>query len=301
MKNILIILLVTFFCLGCKKEQEQKKEEEEKEKIKNDNQNLQSFNHNGVDREYLAFIPSDYNSAYAVPLVINFHGFGGNSSEYSSYTSMEKLAEKENFILVYPNGTEMNNYSHWNPSLPSSTNKSNADDLGFIEMLIQQLSIDYSIDSKRVYACGFSNGGMMSYGLAHHKSNLIAAVASVSGAMLDPESSPTHPMPVLIIHGTNDDVIPYNGSNDYKSLESTINYWINFNKIDSLSKSKTTTSGNNSIQYFSYGVGENGVSVEHYKVIQGGHEWFNLNYEGNNTNELIWNFFSKYDIDGLIE
>ena len=162
-------------------------------------------------------------------------------------------------------------------------------------------TLDYSIDSKRVYACGFSNGGMMSYGLAHHKSNLIAAVASVSGAMLDPESSPIHPMPVLIIHGTNDDVIPYNGSNDYNSLESTMNYWINFNKIDSLSKSKTTTSGSYSIQYFSYGVGENGVSVEHYKVIQGGHEWFNINYEGNNTNELIWNFFSKYDIDGFVE
>mgnify|MGYP005699099999 CR=1 FL=1 len=141
----------------------------------------------------------------------------------------------------------------------------------------------------------------MSYGLAHHKSNLIAAVASVSGAMLDAEVSPTHPMPVLIIHGTNDGVIPYNGSNDYNSVESTLNYWMNFNKIDSLSKSNTIVNGNNSVQYFSYGVGENGVSIEHYKINQGGHEWFNLNYEGQNTGELIWNFFSKYDIDGLVE
>jgi polyhydroxybutyrate depolymerase len=292
MKNTLIILLIAFFCLSCNKE---------KEKIKKTNQNLQSFNHNGVDREYFAFIPSNYNSASAVPLVLNFHGFGSNSSEYSPYTSMEALAEKENFILIYPNGTEMDNYPHWNPSLPSSSNKSSADDLGFIEMLIQQLSKDYSIDPKRVYACGFSNGGMMSFGLAHHKSNLIAAVASVSGAMLDTEISPTHPMPVLIIHGTNDYIIPYNGSNDYNSVESTLNYWMSFNKIESLSKSDTSISGNNTIQYFSYENGENGVSIEHYKIIQGGHEWFNLNYDGQNTGELIWNFFSKYDIDGFIE
>jgi polyhydroxybutyrate depolymerase len=302
MKNTLIILLVTFFCLGCKKEQKQEQEKEkEEEKIKNDNQNLQSFNHNGVDREYFAFIPSNYNSASAVPLVLNFHGFGGNSSGYSTYASMEALAEKENFILIYPDGTEMDSYSHWNPSLPSSSNKSSANDLGFIDMLIQQLSKDYSIDPKRVYACGFSNGGMMSFGLAHHKSNLIAAVASVSGTMLDAEVSPTHPMPVLIIHGTNDYIISYNGNNEYNSVESTLNYWMSFNKIESLSKSDTSISGNNTIQYFSYENGENGVSVEHYKIVQGGHEWFNLNYDGQNTGELIWNFFSKYDIDGFIE
>ena len=294
MKNILSAFLIVFFFGGCRKRECCGNLEEFSDET-------QYITHNGILREYLIYVPSNFSGDSAVPLVLNFHGFGGNIHDYTSYTSMLSIAETEGFILVYPQGSLMNNYSHWNPSLPSSTNKSDADDLGFIEMLIQQLSIDYSIDSKRVYACGFSNGGMMSYGLAHHKSNLIAAVASVSGAMLDPESSPTHPMPILIIHGTNDDVIPYNGSNDYNSLESTMNYWINFNKIDSLSKSKTTTSGNNSIQYFSYGVGENGVSVEHYKVIQGGHEWFNLNYEGNNTNELIWNFFSKYDIDGLVE
>ena len=129
----------------------------------------------------------------------------------------------------------------------------------------------------------------------------IAAVASVSGAMLDAESLPTHPMPVLIIHGAEDNVIPYDGSNDYNSVESTLNYWMNFNKIDSLSQSNTMISGNNIIQYFSYENGKNGVSVEHYKINQGGHEWFNLNYEGQNTSELIWNFFSKYDINGFIE
>jgi len=290
MRNILIIIFISFLCSNCKKFKETNK-----------NPNIQSLTHNGVSREYLAFIPSNYKDTQAVPLVLNFHGFGGNITEYNTYASMERIAEIENFILVYPQGTDMDGYSHWNPSLPSSDNKSSADDFGFIEMLIEKLSTDYSIDSKRVYACGFSNGGMMSFGLVNHKSDLIAAVASVSGSMLETENLPNQPKPILIIHGTNDNVIPYNGNKDYSSIESTLNYWTSFNNIDSLNNSNTIEIGGKLIQYFSFGLGDNGVSVEHFKINQGGHEWFNLNYEGKNTGELIWNFFSKYDIDGLIE
>lgn len=292
MKNTLIILIISFSCFGCKKNQENNK---------SSNQNIQSLNYNGIDREYLTYIPSNYSSSLAVPLVLNFHGFGGNSSEHSSYVSMEALAEKENFILVYPQGTLMDNYSHWNPSLPSSTNKSSADDLGFVEYLIDELSRNYNIDSKRIYACGFSNGGMMSFGLANHKSNLIAAVASISGAMLETEIKPSHPMPVLIIHGTSDGVIPYNGDSYYESVEKTLNYWKDFNNIDSLTNSNSNVTNGISIQYDSYESGDKRVSVDHYKINQGGHEWFDINYEGNNTNDLVWSFFSKYNIDGLID
>ena len=292
MKKIIIFMLAAALISGCKKNQDKKQ---------NLNQNIQSFEHNGIEREYLTFVPSTYSDSSSVPLVLNFHGFGGNISEYSSYASMEALAELENFILVYPQGTQMNGYSHWNPSLPSTTNKSSADDLGFIDALIQKLALDYSLDLTRVYACGYSNGGMMSYGIAHHKSDLIAAVASISGAMLDEETPPTHPMPVLIIHGTSDNVIPYNGNGDYNSVGATVNYWKNFNNIDSLTNTNNILNGGVSIQYESYGIGDNGVSVELYKINQGGHQWFNLNYEGQNTGELIWSFFSKYNIDGLVE
>tara|TARA_Y100000589_G_scaffold297230_1_gene304882 strand:- start:3462 stop:4334 length:873 start_codon:yes stop_codon:yes gene_type:complete len=290
MKNILVIISISFLCLNCKKFKEANK-----------NPNIQSLNHNGVIREYLTFIPSNYKDTQAVPVVLNFHGFGGNISDYSTYASMERIADLENFILVYPQGTDMDEFSHWNPSLPGSDNKSSADDFGFIEMLIEKLSADYSIDAKRIYACGFSNGGMMSFGLVNHKSDLIAAVACVSGSMLETDNTPNHPKPVLMIHGTSDGVIPYIGNNDYTSVESTLSFWRNFNSTDSTPYSNTITTGGNSIEYTSYSNGNNGVSVEHYKINQGGHEWFNLNYEGKNTGELIWNFFSKYDIDGLIE
>ena len=291
MKKLLLTFLIFVLLVGCKKNEEN---------FGNSSHEF-SLTHNGINREFLVFTPSTYNSAYAFPVVLNFHGFGGTINDYALYASMQTIAETEGFILVYPQGSLMNGYSHWNPSLPGPTNKSNADDFGFIEALIQQLSNDYSIDSEKIYACGYSNGGMMSFGLANHKSNLIAAVASVSGAMLETDNTPNHPMPVLMIHGTSDGVIPYIGNNDYTSVESTLSFWINFNSTDSIPNSNSITSGGNSIEYKSYSNGNNGVSVEHYKINQGGHEWFNLNYNGLNTSELIWEFFSKYDIHGLRE
>lgn len=296
MKNILIAFLIVFFFWGCRK-----KECCVPENNSNSSAEIQSIVHNGVSREYLIYIPSSLSGDSVAPLVLNFHGFGGNIHDYLPYTSMLSIAEAEGFILVYPQGSLMDGYSHWNPSLPSPENKSNADDLGFVEALIQQLSNDYSIDSEKIYACGYSNGGMMSFGLANHKSDLIAAVASVSGSMLETENTPNHPMPVLMIHGTSDGVIPYVGNNDYTSVESTLTFWRNFNNTDSIPNSNSITTGGNSIEYESYSNGNNGVSVEHYKINQGGHEWFNLNYNGLNTGELIWEFFSKYDIHGLRE
>tara|TARA_B100000676_G_C18001451_1_gene801144 strand:- start:197 stop:1087 length:891 start_codon:yes stop_codon:yes gene_type:complete len=296
MKNILIAFLIVFFFWGCRK-----KECCVPENNYDYSSEIQNIVHNGISREYLIYIPSSFSGDSVAPLVLNFHGFGGNINDYLSYTSMLSIAETEGFVLVFPQGSLMDGYSHWNPSLPSSDNKSTADDLGFIEALIQQLSNNYNIDSKRIYACGYSNGGMMSFGLANHKSNLFAAVASVSGAMLETDNTPNHPMPVLMIHGTSDGVIPYAGNNEYASVESTLTFWRNFNSTDSISNSNSITSGGNTIEYTSYSNGNNGVSVEHYKINQGGHEWFDLNYNELNTSELIWEFFSKYDMDGLIE
>ena len=296
MKNILIAFLIVFFFWGCRK-----KECCVPENNYDYSSEIQNIVHNGISREYLIYIPSSFSGDSVAPLVLNFHGFGGNINDYLSYTSMLSIAETEGFVLVFPQGSLMDGYSHWNPSLPSSDNKSTADDLGFIEALIQQLSNNYNIDSKRIYACGYSNGGMMSFGLANHKSNLFAAVASVSGAMLETDNTPNHPMPVLMIHGTSDGVIPYAGNNEYASVESTLTFWRNFNSTDSISNSNSITSGGNTIEYTSYSNGNNGVSVEHYKINQGGHEWFDLNYNGQNTGQLIWEFFSKYDINGLRE
>jgi polyhydroxybutyrate depolymerase len=257
----------------------------------------QKLNHDGLERQYLIYIPNSYNGESKLPLMINFHGFGGKANDHMAYTDMRSLADSKNFILIYPQGSELSGLSHWNAALNGGDNKSNVDDLGFVESLINSHSD--MVDLKRVYAVGFSNGGMMSYALGCYKSNLIAAIGSISGSMLQNDCIPSHSIPLIKLHGTSDSVISYDGLGDYNSVESTLNFWINFNKTNPIFKS--IVDNGSKIEKYLYGEGSNDVSIEHYKIINGGHVWFDINFENNITNELIWNFVSKYDINGLIK
>ena len=139
----------------------------------------------------------------------------------------------------------------------------------------------------------------MAYGLANYKSNLIAAVASVSGAMLDCTGPTSHPMPVLHLHGTSDGVLPYNGNSDWSSVQSTLGHWISFNNTTTIPTVNTDNSGGMTIEHYEYGQGDGSVSVEHYKYIGGDHVWFSSTFQGQNTSELVWNFVSRYDTNGL--
>ena len=249
----------------------------------------------GETREYLIYIPNSYDTIKSVPLLLNFHGFGGSANEFMNDADMRSLAASYSFILVYPQGSSLDGFSHWNACPIGGDNKSDADDFGFVEAIINKVSSQYNIDVERIYSAGYSNGGMMAYGLANYRSDLIAAVASVSGAMLDCIGSTSHPMPVVHLHGTSDGVLPYNGSNDWNSVQSTLDHWINFNNTV---LTPTITSDNN-IERYVYDQGDSLVSVEHYKYIGGDHVWFNSTFQGQNTSELVWSFVSRYDINGL--
>ena len=257
----------------------------------------QKINHDGLERQYLIYIPNSYNGQSKLPLMINFHGFGGEVNDHLAYTDMRSLADSENFILIYPQGSELGGYSHWNAALNRGDNKSTVDDLGFVEALIN-LHSDI-VNLKRVYAVGYSNGGMMSYALACYKSNLIAAIGSVSGSMLQTDCTPSHSIPLIKLHGTSDSVISYDGYSYYSSVESILGFWINFNKTSTSPVFETVDDNGTTIQKHLYDGGTNESSIEHYKILNGSHVWFDINFEGNNTNELIWNFVSKYDINGL--
>jgi|TARA_B110000263_G_scaffold248768_1_gene264492 polyhydroxybutyrate depolymerase len=257
----------------------------------------QKINHDGLERQYLIYIPNSYNGQSKLPLMINFHGFGGEVNDHLAYTDMRSLADSENFILIYPQGSELGGYSHWNAALNGGDNKSTVDDLGFVEALIN-LHSDI-VNLKRVYAVGYSNGGMMSYALACYKSYLIAAIGSVSGSMLQTDCTPSHSIPLIKLHGTSDSVISYDGNSYYSSVESILGFWINFNKTSTSPVFETVDDNGTTIQKHLYDGGTNESSIEHYKILNGSHVWFDINFEGNNTNELIWNFVSKHDINGL--
>ena len=259
------------------------------------NTNAQTLVHDNINREYVLYIPNSYDGTSAVPLLVNFHGFGGSASEFMSYADMRSIAETDTFILAYPQGSCLDGSSHWNACPTGGDNKSDADDFGFVESMINEISSQYNIDMERIYAAGYSNGGMMAYGLANYKSDLIAAVASVSGVMLDCTGPTSHPMPVVHLHGTSDGVLPYNGGDGWNSAQSTLEHWINFNNT----VLTPTVISDNNIEHYVYDQGDSLVSVEHYKYIGGDHVWFNSTFQGQNTSELVWNLVSRFDINGL--
>ena len=263
------------------------------------NTDVQTLVHDDINREYILYVPVSYDGISTIPLMLNFHGFGGSASDFMNNADLRALAESDTFILVYPQGSCSEGSSHWNPCPVGGDNKSTADDLGFVEAMIADISAQYNVDLERIYAAGYSNGGMMAYGLANYKSNLIAAVASVSGSMLDCIGTTSHPMPVVHLHGTSDGILPYDGSSDWSSVQSTVDHWINFNNTSTTATLNSDNSGGMTIEHYVYEQGDNQVSVEHYKYIGGDHIWFNTTFQGQNAAELVWNFVSRYDINGL--
>ena len=293
MKNILVISLLTLF-ISCSND-EFEKDGYDKDGNSYDGP-IETITHNGLERKYIIYTPQGYDGNSKLPLLLNFHGFGGQAGDYMSYSNMRSTADSENFILVYPQGTDLDGSPHWNAALNGGDNKSDVDDLGFIEALINKLSSENLIDLKRVYAVGYSNGGMMSYALACYKSGLISAIGSVSGYMLQTECSPSHSIPLIKLHGTTD---YYDGGGVYNSVESVLNFWVNFNNTDTNPIISNINDNGTSITSYKYENGDNSVSVEHYKIIGGEHVWFNNDFDGKNTGQLIWDFVSKYDIDGF--
>lgn len=258
--------------------------------------------HDGVTREYILYVSDSYDGSSKVPLMFNFHGFGGTAKQHLNYTDMRFLADTDNFILVYPQGSLLEGYPHWNSSLPSEDNKSDADDFGFVEALIDEISSNYNIDLERVYACGYSNGAFLAYSLACYHSDKIAAIGSVAGTMMDDiysDCSLSHPMAMINLHGTSDDVVPYGGSKGFTAIDQVLEYWVSFNNTNTAPVINSINENGITIEHYSYTDGDNNTSVEHYKIIGGGHVWFDIDYEGSNTSRLIWDFVSRYDINGL--
>lgn len=260
-----------------------------------------SLEHDGLNREYLLYVPSTYDGTRKFPLLFNFHGFGGTASSHSRVADMRSLADEEKFLLVYPQGSLIGGYSHWNAATQSLENKSNADDIGFVGKMISAISASHRVDDERIYACGYSNGAFFSYYLACYLSNKIAAVGSVSGTMLEEsyeKGNPSRRVPSINLHGTADYVVPYSGGDGLTSISDVISFWVEKSGAES-DPTKTILNFRSSTIEHSVYSDANGTSwVEHYKIFQGGHDWFDLDLNGSDTNRLIWDFFSEHDLNG---
>lgn len=271
----------------------------------------ETLTHDGIQREYILYVPTSYTGNTAVPLVFNFHGYTSNATEQMWYGDFRGIADTAGFLVVHPEGTLLNGATHFN--VGGWTIGSTVDDVGFTEAMINSLSAQYNIDPDRIYASGMSNGGFMSFLLACQLSDKIAAIASITGSMT-PEiynaCNPTHPTPVLQIHGTSDGTVPYTGQSWTRSVADVVSYWQNFNNCapsPSLTALPNTSPNDGStVEHFVYSGGDNQVNVEHFKITGGGHTWPGafagvpaVNYDID-ASEEVWKFFSRYDINGLI-
>ena len=213
---------------------------------------------------------------------------------------MTAVADSAQFLLVYPQGTLLDGSPHWNNALPGPDNKSDAEDLGFVSELLAYLDSAYMIDRERIYACGYSNGGMMSYALACYLSNEIAAVASISGCLTDTSNTcmPSHPTAVLSFHGTNDGVVSYTGGTEVLSQMDALTFWAEVNNCAATATVEPLSSNSYNLEHHAHLDGDSSVVSEHYKVIGGGHTWFHFELDGKSANWLLWEFFDEFDIYG---
>ena len=268
-----------------------------------------SITHDGIQRDYILYIPELYDGSTAVPLVLNFHGYGSNAAQQMFYGDFRDIADTEGFLLVHPEGTTLIGNQFWNVGFPGLS--STIDDVGFTEALIDELATLYTIDLDRVYATGMSNGGFMSFLLACQLSEKIAAVASVTGSMTQDtfdDCNAQLPTPVLQIHGTEDDVVSYNENNLSLPIPDVISYWVDHNNCETTPTTTTLpdvdVSDGSTIEHSVYEDGDNGITTEHMKVIGGGHTWPGsvINTAGTNqdidASMEIWLFFSRFDING---
>ena len=264
----------------------------------------QTIQHDGLTREYSLYVPPSYDGTTNFPLLFNLHGGGGTNTAWQAASDMRPIADTADFILVYPQARpdpSDGNSFNWIPKTPGTF-----DDVPFFSSMIDAIASNYQIDQNRIYACGYSLGGDMTFELGCKLNNRIAAIAPVARTMqANPSSfcSPVHPTGVLTILGTDDLVSPYNGIvfagiEYYISAAATHSYWATQNNCN---PTATMTTVSPSVERYTWSTPSGCAYVEELKVLGGGHDW--PGSFGNMTidsDSEIWRFVSRYDINGLI-
>ena len=264
----------------------------------------QTIQHDGLTREYSLYVPPSYDGTTNFPLLFNLHGGGGTNTAWQAASDMRPIADTADFILVYPQARpdpSDGNSFNWISKTPGTF-----DDVPFFSSMIDAIASNYQIDQNRIYACGYSLGGDMTFELGCKLNNRIAAIAPVARTMqANPSSfcSPVHPTGVLTILGTDDLVSPYNGIvfagiEYYISAAATHSYWATQNNCN---PTATMTTVSPSVERYTWSTPSGCAYVEELKVLGGGHDW--PGSFGNMTidsDSEIWRFVSRYDINGLI-
>jgi len=236
---------------------------------------LDEIESGGQTRQYLLHVPALYNPEEPAALVLVFHGAGIGAERFMSYSRFSNVADREGFLIVYPQG--LGEEPVWNPS-PGSR------DVQFISDLIDHLQRRCHIDPNRIYASGHSNGGGMVNRLACELADQIAAIGTISGAYQSTECSPSRPIPVFAIHGTADNIVSYKGIPEWASA------WAQRNGCD---PEPVEVVHNVLIGEKQWGNCRAGADVVLYTIQDLGHDW---THDLINMGQTIWDFFERHPL-----
>lgn len=268
----------------------------------------------GRKRTYHVHVPPAYDPHKPTPVVVALHGATMNGPLMASFSGLDAKADEAGFLAVYPNGTGRWWSYSWNAGdCCGPAVREGVDDVAFIDALLDDLAAAYNVDPRRVHAAGMSNGAMMAYRLASELSGRIAAVAAVAGTMATDGCGPRRPVPVLHVHGTEDDHVPFAGGvgrksvtgHPHRSVEHSIRAWVRANgcrEEPAVEVLPDRTRDGTRVTVKTYG-GEGGAEVVLVAVDGGGHTWpgrhpgtkvlgrATMNVS---ANDLIWGFFRRH-------
>ena len=263
-------------------------------------------------RTYEVYLPDGYSENAKAPLLFFLHNEVLIGQKSMEYTRLTQVADTAGFVIVCPFavGIFFNCGLIDNPTYFRAV--TDANDLGFIDALIDTLDNNYGIDLQRVYVCGFGEGAVMIYKLGCQLSDRIAAIAAVGGILTKSTANdfcPVKRMPVLEIHGTDDPWIPMNGPKGFLSLDQTLRYWTSFNNCvqsDTTSLPDSDPNDKSTVEKIQFKDDTGNYPVIYYKVSNGGPSWpganleFDFDWSGNtnqdmNASEVIWNFFKQFE------
>jgi len=316
-KLILLATASALLLIACKKDEDSNPIEDQLGEF-----NTKTIMHDGVERSYNMYLPNNFNTNNAMPLVLALHGGGGTGVRFEEDVSAGTLtaaAESRGMVLVTPEGID----KRWNDGRTEHFgNDPMYDDLGFISALIDQMVAEYGVDANKVYATGISNGGFMSIKLALDLSGKIAAIAPVTAQLqeVNMTKTPSLPISMMLINGDLDPLVPYDGgcinnlfdSDDCRgvilSTQETIDKFIGYNQCTVPGVTEAIIDNLNdqtSVEITTYNGCTESKEVVLVKVIGGGHTWpsgaqyLNANLVGVvsseiNASEMILDFFLEH-------
>lgn len=242
------------------------------------------------ERYYELHVPTGYDASQHLPVMLVLHGGGGYASVARYQTGMDAVADKNGFLVLYGAGTGSSGWDrllYWN----SKAEAGKADDVAYIAKVLDDVQQFARIDSKRVYACGMSNGAQMTCLLTSRLRDRVAAFGAVAAANAPNQLSPTpKPSPIIQFHGDADKFAPY------FPIPLVIEGWA---KLNGCAGTPPAKPGDGSLVY--------SCDVTHWKIVGGGHTWpggkltkleENLGVGKLDPNvpasQLIWDFCKKH-------